>query len=117
MYGQHSILCQHRQSMLGLRMMHDSFSARTALDFRPELFQQMAGLSLFYNTANFYYLYLSVHEQAGCCVQLMKRDSKKPRSSARPKLWGRDRLSCASMWTMKPCAPSSACMGRMVGRS
>ena len=77
MYGQHSILCQHRQSMLGFRMMHGRFSVRTTLDFHPELFQQMAGLSLFYNTANFYYLYLSVDEWAGRCVQLMKRDSKK----------------------------------------
>lgn len=84
MYGQHSILCQHRQSMLGLRMMHGCFSVCTMLDFQPDFFQQMAGLSLFYNTANFYYLYLSVDEGLGRCVQLMKRDSKRTVSLCAP---------------------------------
>lgn len=84
MYGQHSIFCQHNQSMIALRMMNGRFSARTAIDFAPELFQQMAGISLFYHTANFYYLYVSMDEQAGRCVQLMKRDGKRTAALCAP---------------------------------
>jgi len=75
--GRESILSKHYQSLVATRIMEPKFSVITSVDFYPEIFQQMAGLTFFYNTANFYYVYISYDENKGKSIQLMKRESRK----------------------------------------
>ena len=75
--GRESILSKHYQSFVGTRIIEPNFSAITSIDYNPEIYQQMAGLTFYYNTANFYYLYISFDENQGKCIQLMKRESRK----------------------------------------
>ena len=74
--GRESIVSHHRQSFVGTQVMQTPFAAEVRVDFEPCLYQQMAGLCLFYNTANFYYLHITWDETLGKCLQLMVRDSK-----------------------------------------
>lgn len=57
LYGRESIMSRHEQTLVARRWQSFVFRAETRMDFQPETFQQMAGLSLFYNTENFFYLY------------------------------------------------------------
>ncbi len=76
LYGGESILSKHRQVMAGRRIEDISFTAETEIFFEPENYQQLAGITLFYNTANFYYCFISRNENGRFC-QLMIRDAKK----------------------------------------
>ncbi len=81
LFGRESILSHHRQSFLGMQICDVPFSATTELEFEPAIYQQAAGLCLFYHTANFYYLQITWHEKLGKCVRLMIRDGRKTRLS------------------------------------
>jgi xylan 1,4-beta-xylosidase len=62
LYGQEAITSLNRQSLVARRL--DAFSAvaTVKMEFAPTDFQQMAGLTVFYDTFNFFYLYLSAAE-------------------------------------------------------
>ena len=58
----------------------DAFSAEstTLLEFEPKTFQQMAGLTVFYDTYNFFYLYMSRDEESDQnCLRIIVRDGLK----------------------------------------
>lgn len=57
--GQESLCSTHTQSMIARRLQHFETEAITRLLFEPDTFQQMAGLTCYYNTYHFHYLYLS----------------------------------------------------------
>jgi len=59
LYGRESIASIHNQSLIARRWEHFSFRAQTSMDFSPKNFQQLAGLTCFYNTENFMYSYLT----------------------------------------------------------
>lgn len=59
LYGQEAITSPNRQSLVARRLDCFKAEATVKLEFHPEDFQQMAGLTVFYDTFNFFYLYLS----------------------------------------------------------
>ena len=52
-------------------------NAEACLEFEPEVFKQMAGLILMYDTDNYLYLHLSHDENVGKCITLLKAENKK----------------------------------------
>jgi xylan 1,4-beta-xylosidase len=64
LFGQQSLRSCFNQSIIVKRWQSRFFTAETALKFRPENFQQMAGLVCYYNTENWVYLYITYNE---CC--------------------------------------------------
>ena len=60
--------------MLARRLTNQRSTATTKLRFDPESFQQMAGLAAYYNTYLFHYLYLSMDEDTGLCLQIHSCD-------------------------------------------
>lgn len=78
LYGKEAITSANEQSMVARRL--DSFNAvaTTELEFEPKTFQEMAGLAVFYDTYNFFYLYLSHDEESGeNALRIILRDSLK----------------------------------------
>ncbi|WP_153463349.1 glycoside hydrolase family 43 protein [Sediminibacillus terrae] len=69
--GGESLNSLHRQSLIARRL--ESFHAivETAVDFRPETFQQMAGLIVYYDTDDYVYLRISRDEQLGKCLGIL----------------------------------------------
>ena len=53
--GRHSLMSTFEQSLIGFRLLHHRCLIETMLEFDPRSYQQTAGLSLYYNTGNFYY--------------------------------------------------------------
>lgn len=78
LYGNEAITSWNNQSMVARRL--DSFKAEATavLEFEPKTLQQMAGLSLFYDTYNFLYAYVSYDEESGQnCIRIVVRDRLK----------------------------------------
>jgi len=65
LYGRETIGSQFRQALVARRQQSHSFSAVTAVDFRPQHFQQSAGLVCYYNASKFHYLHVSHDETVG----------------------------------------------------
>lgn len=63
--GAESLMSRHRVSLVGRRLQSLHARLRTRLDFAPEDFQQMAGLSAYYDSRNWVYLRVSHDETAG----------------------------------------------------
>lgn len=59
LYGHESITSWNILSLVGRRL--DAFNTRTTIkmEYIPENFQQLAGLTVFYDSYNFYYLYMT----------------------------------------------------------
>lgn len=57
--GRESLSSTLEQSMLARRVQHLNIEATTSLQFNPESFQQMAGLTCYYNTYHYHYLNIS----------------------------------------------------------
>ena len=51
--------------------------ASACMEFEPEVFKQMAGLVLMYDTDNYLYLHVSHDEDVGKCLTLLKAENKK----------------------------------------
>ncbi len=81
LFGRESILSHHRQTFLGTQICETVFCATARVEFEPQIYQQAAGLSLFYHTANLYYLQITWDEAAGKCARLFIRDGGKTRLS------------------------------------
>ena len=76
LYGRESPTSWHRQSLVARRVRHFVCEASTELEFRPETFQQMAGLMVTYDAANFFYLHLTRDEESAQNVlRLSVRDN------------------------------------------
>lgn len=69
--GRESLYSQHRQSLIARRQQSFHIEAETVVEFAPADYQQMAGLICYYNSKNYYYLYVSRDEQTGKCLGLM----------------------------------------------
>ena len=74
LYGREGTTSRHRQSLLARRIESLDCEASTCVSFRPESFQQMAGLTAFYNVLTHYYLFVTHDEAAGRCVKLVAMD-------------------------------------------
>lgn len=73
--GQESMVSVHRQSLLGRRLQAFNATARTSVEFDPENFQQMAGLSAYYNTNNWVFLQVTFDEDHGRVLKLSQCDN------------------------------------------
>ena len=75
LYGHEAITSPMNQSLVARRL--DSFSAEatTKLEFAPKDFQQMAGLTVFYDTFNFFYLFLSSDGEGTNELRVLVRDN------------------------------------------
>jgi len=72
--GRESFSSSHRQSLIARRQQAFSVTAETVVEFEPETFQQMAGLVYYYNSRNYYYLWISHDEELGKCIGIMASD-------------------------------------------
>jgi xylan 1,4-beta-xylosidase len=75
--GRESFNSAHRQSLLARRQQAFSIIAETVVEFEPNTFQQMAGLVYYYNSKNYYYLWISQDEELGKCIGIMSNDRGK----------------------------------------
>jgi xylan 1,4-beta-xylosidase len=60
--GRESISSLHDQSLVARRLQALGATVTTKLDFNPVTYKQMAGLALFYDTNNFFYLFVSAND-------------------------------------------------------
>ena len=76
LYGGDAPTSLHRQSLVARRVRDFACEAETELEFAPENFQQMAGLTLLYDARNFFFLHLTRDEGSGQNVlRLAVRDN------------------------------------------
>lgn len=71
LYGRETIGSLFRQALVARRQQSHSFSAVTVVEFEPEHFQQLAGLTCYYGAAKFHYLYISHDESLGKHLRVM----------------------------------------------
>lgn len=57
--GKESLSSLHNQSFVARRIQAHNTVSTTCLTFKPDNFQQMAGLVCYYNTSHYYYLHIS----------------------------------------------------------
>ncbi len=74
LYGRESLSSQHRQSLIARRVQAFRCEASTCLEFEPDTFQQMAGLTAFYDVTTHYYLYVTYDEGKGKHLNLLAMD-------------------------------------------
>lgn len=77
LYGNESITSWNKQSMVARRLQHHNAEATVKMEFHPSTLQQMAGLAVFYDTYNFFYLYMSSDEMGNNVLRICVRDSLK----------------------------------------
>lgn len=75
--GRESPRSLHRQSMVARRITSTRFRASTRVDFRPESFQQMAGLICWYDDENYFYLAIAGDEALSRCLTVFVADQGK----------------------------------------
>ncbi|WP_078553777.1 glycoside hydrolase family 43 protein [Bacillus alkalicellulosilyticus] len=71
LFGRESLNSVHHQSLIARRQQAFKATAETVVEFKPENFQQMAGLVYYYNTKNYYYLHISHDEEIGKCLGIL----------------------------------------------
>ncbi len=76
MYGRSGLSSWFSQSLIARRITEFDFSVMTALEFEPEVFKEMAGLIVMYDTDNYLYLHLTWDEEVGRCICLLKGENR-----------------------------------------
>lgn len=77
MYGRSGLASKFSQTLIARRMTEYRMEAAACMEFEPEVFKQMAGLILLYDTDNYLYLHVSHDEDNGKCITLLKAENKK----------------------------------------
>ena len=77
MYGRSGLASRFSQTLIARRVTEYHMEAETCVDFAPEVFKQMAGLILMYDTDNYLYLHVSHDEDLGKCITLLKAENRK----------------------------------------
>lgn len=77
MYGRSGLASKFSQTLIARRMTEYRIEAAACMEFEPEVFKQMAGLILLYDTDNYLYLHVSHDEDNGKCITLLKAENKK----------------------------------------
>ncbi|NTJ44424.1 glycoside hydrolase family 43 protein [Agrobacterium larrymoorei] len=68
LYGRESIGSWFDQALVARRQEHHSFRAETTVVFSPETYQQVAGLTHYYNRQKFHAIAVTLHEKMGRVV-------------------------------------------------
>ena len=71
LYGRESLTSQFTQAHVARRWQSLDFDASCAVAFAPKHFQQMAGMTNYYNTANWTAFYVTRHEEKGRTLEIM----------------------------------------------
>jgi xylan 1,4-beta-xylosidase len=82
LYGRETPGSLFRQALVARRQQAHCYSARTAMEFAPAHFQQMAGLICYYGGTKYHYLYVSHDEAAGRHVRVMSALPDSPQADA-----------------------------------
>jgi xylan 1,4-beta-xylosidase len=69
--GRESLSSKHHQSLVARRLQAQHATVQTCLEFVPQNFQQMAGLVLYYDTSNYFYLCITHDATLGRCLMLL----------------------------------------------
>ena len=77
MYGRSGLSSKFSQTLIAKRLTEYDMDISTKMEFDPEVFKQMAGLILMYDTDNYLYLHVSRDEDCGKCITLLKAENKK----------------------------------------
>ena len=77
MYGRSGLSSKFSQTLIARRLTEYDMDISTKMEFEPEVFKQMAGLILMYDTDNYLYLHVSRDEDCGKCITLLKAENKK----------------------------------------
>ena len=77
MYGRSGLSSKFSQTLIARRLTEYDMDISTKLEFEPEVFKQMAGLIVMYDTDNYLYLHVSWDEDCGKCITLLKAENKK----------------------------------------
>ncbi|MCM2678570.1 glycoside hydrolase family 43 protein [Echinimonas agarilytica] len=62
---------RYEQSMVARRQQAFCYTATTSIEFKPENIQQLAGLTCYYNTGKFIYLYVTHDPEQGRVLEIM----------------------------------------------
>ncbi len=73
-FGRESIHSRYRQSLLARRITSFHVTMETKIDFYPRHYGQMAGLIIYYDTKNHFYLRLTHDEQLGRVLGMVMTD-------------------------------------------
>lgn len=77
LYGRSGLASKFSQTLIARRMTEYQMEAATCMEFEPEVFKQMAGLIMMYDTDNYLYLHVSLDEDIGKCITVLKAENKK----------------------------------------
>lgn len=77
MYGRSGLASRFAQTLIARRMTEYQMEASARMEFEPELFKQMAGLIMMYDTDNYLYLHVSHDEDSGKCITLLKAENRR----------------------------------------
>ncbi len=69
--GRESIGSLYEHSLVARRQQAFTYSVQTSVDFTPSSFQQMAGLTCYYNSHKFHYCYISADDTGNRYVDIM----------------------------------------------
>lgn len=69
--GQESLSSLHYQSLVAVRQQSFCYISETMVEFEPSSTGHMAGLVVYYNTENYYYLCMSYNSQIGKILRLI----------------------------------------------
>lgn len=73
MYGRESLESLFEQSLLAARQQHFCCTVDTKVEFTPISYQQMAGLTYYYDDISHYYLYITRDEQLGRVLTMYQK--------------------------------------------
>jgi xylan 1,4-beta-xylosidase len=65
LYGRESLGSLFQQALVARRQQAHNFEATTEIEFKPDNFQQMAGLVCYYNSSKYHYLFIGHDEELG----------------------------------------------------
>ena len=77
LYGHEAITSANNQSLVARRLDCFKAEATVKMEYHPTDFQQMAGLTVFYDTYNFFYLFLSSDGNGNNELRIIVRDNLK----------------------------------------
>jgi xylan 1,4-beta-xylosidase len=76
--GRESIGSWFEQALVARRQEHFSYRAETEVDFRPQSFQQAAGIAAYYNSHKFHFLAVTFREEVGRVLTVMSCEADYP---------------------------------------
>lgn len=71
LFARESIGSWFEQSLVARRQEHHRFRAETVIEFLPDTYQQVAGLTHYYNRYKFHALAVTLHEKLGRCLTIL----------------------------------------------